>query len=311
MLSNMWLALFSGAVVAATPILFAATGEILTERSGVMNLGQEGMLLMGAVTGFITVVKTGSLALSILMVIIVGAVMGLLFAFLTVTLQANQVVSGLAFTLFGTGLSGFIGKSVNNTAVTNSFHKIEIPGLSSIPFLGNMFFKQDLMVYALYIIIFCTWFYIFKTKAGMELRAIGENPGAADAVGINIFARRYLNTCIGGILAALGGAYITLAYSPMWRDGLTAGKGWIAIALVIFSTWNPVMAAVGALLFGGIEVFGLRLQALGIQIPSHFVSMLPYFFTVIVLIFATGNFRQKKQALSPKSLGEYYDREAR
>jgi simple sugar transport system permease protein len=300
----------SGIIVCAAPILFAAIGEIFTERSGVMNIGLEGIMLMGAVSGYIAGAVTSSLTTALIAAIAAGLLMGLLFAFFTVTLKANQIVCGLAMNLFCTGLSGFMGKSVSGISSSVSFAKLPIPLLSDIPLIGEIFFKQDLMVYILYLVLFISCFYIFKTKYGMELQTIGENPGAADSIGINVTRLRYIYTSIGGILAALGGAYLTLAYTPLWADGMTSGKGWIAVALVIFATWNPAIAALGALLFGGINLLALRLQLLDTAIPSYFINMLPYLCTIIVLILSTGNFR-KKIVLSPKALGEPYDREER
>lgn len=310
-MENLWLVSFlSAVIVAATPILYASVGEILSERAGVMNLGLEGVMLLGAVSGYIVVVRTQSLLYALLAVILVGLLIGLLFALLTVTLQANQTVCGLSVTIFGTGLSGFMGKLASSNATPEFFQKIAIPGLSRIPYIGPIVFRQDLLVYSLYVLVALAYFLIYRTRPGMKLRAVGENPNAADYVGINIYRLRYLYVCLGCILTAVGGAYISLAYSPMWIDGMTAGRGWIAIALVVFSGWNPLFAAAGALLFGGIDVLGLRFQAMGVSIPSHFISMLPYISTVLVLIVSTGSFGNKRSR-TPKALGTPYDRECR
>ena len=304
------IAVLSSAIISATPILSACIGEIFSQRAGVMNLGLEGIMLMGAVTGYLTCVGTKSLALSVLVALIVGAAFGFIYALLTVTLQANQVVSGLAMMTFGTGLSGFIGKAVAHAASSVKFNKIEIPGLSKIPFIGDIFFKHDLLVYILFLLVPITWFYIYKTRAGLKLRALGENPGALDADGVNVYRLRYIYIMLGCALVALGGAYLTLAYTPFWTEGMTAGKGWIASALVIFASWNPLMAALGALLFGGINVIGNYVQLYYPEIPTHFIAMLPYVCTIVVLIFSTGNFR-KKHSSSPAALTIPYDRESR
>lgn len=307
---RMFISLCASAVVFATPILYACIGEIFSQRSGIMNLGLEGIMLMGAVTGYITGIKTGSLTLSVLVALAVGAALGLIYAFLTVTLQANQVVSGLAMMTFGTGLSGFIGKSVSSLASTTKFTKFDIPLLSKIPILGDIFFKQDILIYALYILVVVSIIFIYKTRPGLKLRALGENPGSLDAGGVNIFTLRYAYVIFGCALVSLGGAYLTLAYTPFWTDGMTAGKGWIAAALVIFASWNPAIAAIGALLFGGIGVLGNFLQLQYPNIPTSFVGMLPYLCTIIVLIFSTGSFR-KKHNNTPAALCIPYDRESR
>lgn len=299
-----------GTIGAATPILYAATGEIISQRSGIMNLGLEGVMLMGAVSGYMVALNTSSLALGIFTVIVVGLLIGLLFAFLTVTLQADQVVSGLSITLFGTGLSGYIGKSASTSALDLHFPMLKIPLLGDIPVVGDVLFNQDLMVYVLYIIVIAACIFIYKTKWGMQLRTIGENPRAADTLGINVYRTRYIYACVGSVLTALGGAYLTLCYTPLWFDGMTAGKGWIAVALVIFSGWNPAIAAVGAILFGGISVLSLRLQLIDTAISSHFISMLPYLCTVAVLLIFT-NKRSRGRNPSPSSLGQPYDRESR
>ena len=301
----------SSTIIASIPILFAAVGEVFNQRSGTMNLGLEGVMLMGAVSGYVAVVKTGSLGIAVLCALGAGLLMGLLFGFLVITLQADQTVCGLSITLFGTGLSGYIGKAVSGVASSKIFQPVAIPLLSEIPVLGPVLFKQDILVYVMYIVVAASCFYIYKTKHGLILRSLGENPGAVDALGIDVFRLRYIYTCLGSMLAALGGAYLTLVYTPVWADKMTSGKGWIALALVIFSTWNPALAAVGAVLFGGINVLALRLQVAGVAVPSQFLNMLPYLCTILVLILTTGNFGGKRKSASPKALGQPYDREAR
>lgn len=298
------------AVTAGTPILFAALGEVLTERAGILNLGVEGMMLMGAVTGFITVVITGNLFFAVLGAMVAAGLLALVHAFLSITLKANQVVSGLALTIFGTGFSGFLGKEYVGTPVPLAFGKWEIPILSEIPFLGPILFKQDTLVYLSYFLVLALWIFLYKTRPGLHLRGIGENPAAADAVGVNVFGLRYLYVVFGGMLAGLGGAYLSLAYAPSWLEHMTAGRGWIAVALVIFATWNPARALLGAYIFGGIDALGFRMQALGIVIPSFFLKMLPYLFTILVLIIVTRETSKRKAAV-PAALGIPYDRQER
>lgn len=294
----------------AAPLLYASLGELLSERSGILNLGLEGIMLIGAITGYMTGMNTGSLGLGVLAALGAGALVGVVYAFLTVTMQANQTVCGLALVIVGTGVSGFLGKSVYGHTSTVVFGKIAIPGLSQIPLLGPILFNQNLLVYALYVIVPVMTVYIYKTRPGLALRALGENPAALDAVGFHVHVIRYVHVIIGCAMVSLGGAYITLAYTPNWNTGMTAGKGWIAAALVIFSGWKPINALFGAILFGGVEVLGLRLQLMGVQISSFFISMLPYICTVVVLILSTGNFRKKKSP-APAALGQHYDREDR
>lgn len=306
----MIISILAAAVTAGTPLLYAALGEIITERAGVLNLGVEGMMLAGAVTGFMITVSTGNPWLGALVAILAGGAIALIHAVLCVTLQANQVVSGLALTIFGTGLSGYLGKSYIGIPAPKTFSKFAIPALSDIPLIGPVLFNQDALVYCSYLIVPIIWFYVYKTKHGLNLRAIGENPAAADAVGINVFALRYLYIIIGGMLAGLGGAYLSLAYAPAWLENMTAGRGWIAVALVIFATWNPLKAVGGAYLFGGVDALGYRMQVLGLDVSSFFLKMLPYVFTIIVLIFATTQ-TKKKHIGAPGALALPYDREER
>ncbi|MDY3747510.1 MAG: ABC transporter permease [Lachnospiraceae bacterium] len=302
--------ILASTISVAVIMLYATIGEIISQRAGIMNLGLEGIMLMGAVSAYFTVVHTHSLALAILTVIVVGALLGLIYAFITVTLQANQVVAGLAMMTFGSGLSGFIGNSITGVAANLKFESLPIPLLSKIPVIGKIFFSQNLLVYILYVIVAIVIVYIYKTRPGMTLRALGENPGALDAVGINVFALRYVYCIVGTILVAMGGAYMSIAYSNSWQEGMTGGYGWIAAALVVFSAWNPAMAVVGSVLFGFISIIGNYMQAYFPFIPVKFVAMLPYIFTIIVLILTTGNFR-KKHTEAPAALCVPYDRESR
>lgn len=298
------------AITAGTPILFAALGELLAERSGIINLGVEGMMLVGAVCGFIFAIKTGDPWLGVLAALIGGGLMALIHAFLTVTLQANQVVTGLALTIFGTGLSGFLGKPYIGIPVENAFKPMELGILSEIPFIGPIFFQQDQLVYLSYVIVPLLWFLIYRTRPGLNLRAVGENPASADSLGVSVYKVRYLYVTLGGMFAGLGGAYLSLAYAPTWLENMTAGRGWIAVALVIFATWNPLRAMIGSYIFGGIDAFGFRAQAMGIVIPSFFLKMLPYIFTILVLIVVTRKAMANRIG-APAALGLPYDREER
>lgn len=300
----------AAAIVYAVSILYAAIGETFSQRAGIMNLGVEGIMLMGAVSGFLTVYSTNNLVLALLAVILVGALLGLVFAFLTITLRADQTVCGMAFLIFGSGLSGFIGKNVTGIASAVKFEKIDIPLLSKIPVIGDIFFKQDLLVYLIYLIVPLSIFYIYRTRPGMILRALGENPAAVDAAGINVFALRYAYVIFGCAMTAISGACISLSYTNFWNEGMTGGKGWIAFSLVAFSGWNPAGAALGALLFGAISILGINMQIYLPGIPSQFYGMLPYVATVVALILTTGNFR-RKHTEEPAALCQKYDREDR
>ncbi|MZP30107.1 ABC transporter permease [Heliobacterium undosum] len=308
--TSMWISLLATGVIAGTPILFAALGEILTERAGILNLGVEGMMLVGAVTGFLVTHSAQNEWIGLAMATVAGGLMALIHAFLCITLRANQVVSGLALTIFGSGLSGYLGKNLIGVPLANTFKPVPIPGLSEIPVIGEILFKHDVLVYISYALIALIWFFLFRTKAGLELRAVGENPAAADAAGINVFATRYACVIAGGMLAGIAGAYLSLAYAPSWLENMTAGRGWIAVALVIFGMWNPVRAFFGSFFFGTIDVLGFTMQTLGIQIPSFFLKMLPYVFTIVVLIVVTRETKTRRVA-SPEALGLSYNREER
>ncbi|TFG70605.1 MAG: ABC transporter permease, partial [Anaerolineales bacterium] len=243
---------------AGTSLIYATIGETYTERAGILNLGVEGMMLTGAVTAFATGYYTDSPVLGLGVAMCLGAVLATIHAFLTVTMRANQVVSGLSITLFGTGLASFLGERLGPESngqglvglVGPRFSPFKIPILSQIPIAGALF-KQDIMTYLLYILVPLAWFYLYRTRNGLNLRAVGENPQTADAMGINVGGLRYVYTILGGALIGLGGAHLSLAYAPGWAENITGGRGWIVIALVIFSMWNPARAVLGAILFGG------------------------------------------------------------
>lgn len=304
------ISILAAAITAGTPILYAALGEILAERAGVLNLGLEGMMLVGAVSGFMTAVKTSNPWLGVLAALLAGGVLALVHAFLTIHLRANQVVSGLALTIFGTGLSAFLGKPLIGIPAPQTFKPVAIPVLAQIPILGPVVFQQDYLVYLSYLLVPLLWFFLYRTRPGLHLRAVGENPAAADAMGVGVYALRYMYVAIGGMLAGVAGAYLSLAYAPTWLENMTAGRGWIAIALVIFAMWDPVRALLGSYLFGGVDALGFRIQAVGALIPSFFLNMLPYIFTILVLILATRQ-GSRRGALGPGALGLPYDREER
>tara|TARA_R110000787_G_scaffold16622_76_gene52221 strand:- start:74445 stop:75368 length:924 start_codon:yes stop_codon:yes gene_type:complete len=270
-------------IAAATPLVFAATGELVTEKSGVLNLGVEGMMLLGAVSGFATTVATGSPALGVVAGALAGIVMSLLFAFLTLTMLANQVASGLALTLFGVGLSALIGQDFVGTPM-DALPKLAIPVISDIPLIGPVLFGHDPLVYLSVALVGAVYWFLNHSRGGLVLRAVGENHHAAHAIGYNVIGIRYLAVMFGGAMSGIGGAYLSLAYTPMWIENMTAGRGWIALALVVFATWKPGWVLIGAYLFGGVTIAQLHVQGLGVDIPSQFLSMLPYLATIVVLV---------------------------
>jgi general nucleoside transport system permease protein len=309
MTSLMILGFLAATIQAGTPLLLAASGEMMAERCGIMNLGLEGMMLVGAVSGFLVTVVSGNHWLGVLAALGAGAVMALIHAFISITLRGNQVVSGLALTIFGTGLSSFLGKNFVGTPLQQRFNPIPIPVLAKVPGLGPVLFQQDAIVYLSFILIPLLYLLLFRTSWGLALRAAGENPTAADASGINVVLIRYLNTIGGGALAGLGGAYLSLVFAPSWMDGMTAGRGWIAVALVIFGMWSPFKVMAGAYLFGGVEALTFRLQTMGVIVSPFFLQMLPYVLTILVLVLAVQ--RHGLEAGPPTALGTAYDREER
>jgi len=300
---------------AGTSLLYATVGEILTERAGILNLGVEGIMIVGAVTGFAAAYHTKQVWVGVGVAMLAGAAMASIHAFLSVSLRAEQVVSGLALTIFGTGLANYLGQRLGPGGaplvgmVGPKFTPVSLSGLAEIPVLGKSVFNQDILTYATYLLVPLLWFFLNRTRPGLHLRAVGENPQTADAMGVNVAGIRYLYTIVGGMLIALGGAHLSLAYTPGWTEGLTAGRGWIAVALVIFATWDPVRAVVGAILFGGINAVQFRMQAAGTTIPAAFLNMLPYAFTIVVLVFVTWWEGIRKRVGAPAALGLPYARE--
>jgi len=301
---------------AGTSLIYGTIGETYTERSGILNLGVEGMMLSGAVAAFATAYYSDSVWLGLLAAAVMGALLASIHAFLTVTMRAQQVVSGLSITIFGTGLASFLGERLgpesNNYNLVGMvgprFSSIEIPLLNDIPILGA-FFRQDILTYFLFILVPAAWYYLYKTRSGLNLRAVGENPQTADAMGINVIRTRYIYTILGGALVGLGGAHLSLAYAPGWTENITGGRGWIVIALVIFAMWNPARAVLGAMLFGGINAVQFRLQAGGTTIPSAYLNMLPYVMTILVLVAMTWWETLSHLVGAPAALGQPYMRE--
>ena len=302
--------ILAAAVRSGTPVLYATLGEILTERAGIMNLGLEGVMLVGAYAGFSVTKSTGNPWLGLLAAALAGALLVTVHAFACIHLGANQVVSGLALTLCGTGLSSLLGRASIGETI-RGLGPLPLPGLSQIPFLGPVFFRHDPLVYVSYLLTACLCWFLFATRSGLNLRAVGENPRAADAMGLPVARIRYLYTLVGGALAGLGGAYLSVVYTQMWVEGMTAGRGWIALALVIFGIWNPLRAALGSYLFGGVEALQLRIQAAGTSVPAPLLLMLPYLLTILVLLFIS--IRKGRGILlgAPAALGVPYRREER
>ncbi len=301
-----FITILATAIRAAAPVIYAAVREIFAERSGVLNLGVEGMMLVGAVSGFIMAVKTGNPWAGVLVAMLAGGLLSLIHAFLTITLHADQVVSGLALTIFGIGLSSFMGQ--NYVGVQGpQFSAVHIPFLTDLPVLGQILFSHDILVYLTFLLVPASAYFIHKTRPGLHLRAVGEDPATADVMGISVARTRYIYTFVGGVFAGLGGAALSLAYTPGWTEGMSGGRGWIAIALVIFAFWEPWRAMLGAYLFGGVQALQFNLQTIGITIPTYFLNMLPYLFTILVLVFATGE-RMRRHLGAPAALGIPYIR---
>ncbi|PJE34457.1 ABC transporter permease [Pseudooceanicola lipolyticus] len=295
--------LVASLMVAATPILLAAIGELVTERAGVLNLGVEGMMITGAICGFAMAVNTGSPTLGFLGAAAGGALLSLLFALLTQFALANQVASGLSLTLFGLGLSSLLGQSYGGQNPPRSY-RLDIPGLSDLPFFGRAFFQHDLMVYLSLLIVLGVWALLKYTRLGLVLRAVGENHEAAHALGYKVVAIRVAAIAFGGACAGLGGAYLSLVRVPQWTDGMTAGAGWIALAIVVFASWKPWRALLGAYLFGGVTVLQLNLQAAGVNVPVQLLSMSPYVITILVLVVISA--RSAGAGAAPASLGRMF-----
>lgn len=291
-------------ITASTPLVLASAGELVTERSGVLNLGVEGMMVMGAVGAFAVTQMTGSPMLGVLAGIAIGALVSLLFGFLTLTLVANQVATGLALTILGLGLSGMLGEPYVGVQGIK-LEPIAIPGLSAIPFVGPVLFNQDIIFYFSILLIVALQWFLFRTRAGLVIRSIGDNHGSAHALGLNVIGIRYLTVMFGGACAGIAGAHLSLVYTPQWVENMTAGRGWIALALVVFASWRPFRLLIGGYLFGAVSIGQLHAQAFGIAIPAQFLSAMPYVATVLVLIVISRN-RRMTLINTPASLGKSF-----
>lgn len=296
--------LLSSLMVASVPILLAALGELVVEKSGVLNLGVEGMMIMGAICGFITAVHSGSPLLGFVGGAAGGAVLSLVFAFLTQSLLANQVATGLALTLFGLGLSSLMGQNYNGIKPPPTPH-VPLGPLKDIPVLGPILFDHDAMVYISIALVALVWWVLRSTRLGLVIRAVGESHDAAHSLGYKVNLIRLGAITFGGAMAGLGGAYVSLVRVPQWVDGITAGAGWIALAIVVFASWKPWRVLLGAWLFGGITVLQLNLQAAGSRIPVEYLSMSPYLVTILVLVIMSSG-RGKAALNAPASLGQNF-----
>ena len=291
-------------ITASTPLLLAATGELITEKSGVLNLGVEGMMLIGAIAAFATASTTGSIFLAILVGAFSGAAVAGVFGVLTLTFLANQVATGLALTIFGIGLSALIGTNFVGVAL-EPLPKLNIDGLSTIPVVGKILFGQDVLVYLSLVLITGVAYFLARTRQGLILKAVGESPDSAHSLGYSVLTVRYMAVLFGGFMSGLGGAYLSLAYTPLWAENMTAGRGWIALALVVFGTWRAGRVAFGAYLFGAITILQLHFQGWGLDIASQFMTMLPYVATIVVLVLIS---RDKTKILinAPQSIGKVF-----
>ena len=274
-------------LISTTPLVFAGIGELVTEKSGVLNLGLEGLMLVGAVTGFITLVLTGNYFYSLFLSIISGVILSGIFAFLVLNLMTNQIATGLALTIFGIGLSAMLGKKFAGTP---------IDGLNPYYFIVISF-----------LLVFLVSYFLSKTKSGLIVRAVGENHNSAYALGYNVVKTRYLTIIFGGVMSSLAGYYISICYAPMWQEGMTAGRGWIALALVVFATWKPWRLLVGAYIFGGVAIMQMNLQAIGVKLPGQFFNMMPYIATLIVLVFISSN-KVRLKLSAPSCLNIPYEK---
>ena len=309
--------LLASGILYGTPLLIAALGELLAERSGVLNLGVEGMMLMGAVCGYWTSQSVGGpdvLALAVAVVVagLAGLAMSLIHAVVTITLGGNQIVSGLALTIFAgaAGLSSYLGAefSIGGDQARHAITKLDVLGLGDLPIVGPLLFDNSAMVYLSWLLTIAVAYYLYRTRIGLHLRAVGEDPASADAMGINITRYRYAHVLAGGFLAGVAGATFSLAINQNWADGLTRGSGWIAIALVIFAFWRPGLVLIGAYMFGTVSSLGFTLQSRGVHLPSELFSALPYVMTVVVLVLVSTVWVRGRFG-APHALGTHYSRE--
>jgi general nucleoside transport system permease protein len=289
-------------LVAGTPLIYAALGELVAEKSGVLNLGIEGMMLVGAITGFITASHTHSVWIGVGAGMTAGACLSAVFAFVAITLQANQVAAGLALAIFGTGLSSLLGKGYTGTSLVVEPSPIAA-AINQIPVVGPLLTQLHPLVYLSWVLFAAVSYFLYKTKAGLVLRAVGESPASAHAIGYPVVRIRYLATIFGGAMAGIAGAYLSTVYTPLWTEGMTAGRGWIALALVVFATWRPARVLFGAYLFGGVTTAQLFAQGAGVPVTPELMSALPYLATIVVLVLITRN-RTLVRLNAPAALGQ-------
>jgi ABC-type uncharacterized transport system permease subunit len=308
--------LLTAGVLYGTPLVIAALGELLTERAGILNLGVEGMMLMGAVTAFLTSQHVGgptwsAILISVLVAALAGLLMALIHAFASITLRVSQIVSGLALAILGgaVGLSTFVGQAGDLTGhpARHVLKPVDVLGLADAPVVGPLLFHHNLLVYVSWVLVVLIALYLNRTRFGLHLRSVGEDPHAADAMGVNVVRYRYVHTLVGGALAGVAGSFYSLAIAPNWNAGMTAGAGWIAVALVIFAFWKPSLILVGAYLFGTVSSLGFTLQARGVTLPPEVFSALPYLVTIVVLVVASA--RARGRLSGPAALGVPYSRE--
>ena len=295
------LATLTAAVAQGTPLLITALGEIMTQRSGVLNLGLEGMMLIGAAASFIALVNTNSLILAVLIGALCSGLLALVHAFLSITCRVHQVICGLALNIFAGGLSGYLGKDYNGIAAPKVLPSFRIPLLADIPYVGEIFFNQNLLVYLSYALVIGLTYMIFHTQTGLKLRACGENPAAAYSMGVNVNRTRYIYVVLGGMLAGIGGSFLILSTVPSWVENMTGGRGWIALAIVTCAMWKPGAAMVAAYVFGGVEALAYQLQAVSVNVSPVLLKMMPYAATVVVLV-AVSIANRDKGAAGPEAL---------
>ena len=291
-------------LAAGTPLVFAALGELVVEKSGVLNLGVEGMMLVGAIASFIVTAHTQSPWLGLAAGALAAAGLSVIFAVVALTLRANQVATGLALSLFGVGLSAFIGRDYSSVVI-EGIQPLSIPALSGIPVVGRLLFGHNPLVYLSLALFAGVQWFLYHTRTGLVLRAVGESPQSANAIGYRVIAIRYAAVVFGGACAGLGGAYLAIAYTPSWVEGMTAGRGWIALALVVFATWKPSRVVIGAYLFGSVTLAQFQAQAAGVAIPSQLLAMLPYVATIVVLAIISRD-ATTIRLNAPASLGKPY-----
>lgn len=289
---------------AGTPLVFAALGELVVEKSGVLNLGVEGMMLLGAVAGFIAAAETDNVVVAALAGMAAGSGAALVFGFLTLSLQANQVATGLALTIFGIGISAFLGLDYTSVAV-EGLAGVHVPVLSDLPVVGPLLFSLDPLIYVSFLVFAGITVFLYRSRPGLVLRAVGESPHSAHALGYPVIRIRYAAVLFGGAMAGLGGMYLSVVYTPVWVEAMTAGRGWIALALVVFATWRPARVLVGAYLFGGVTIIQFHIQGAGADISSQVLSMLPYLATIAVLVVISRD-ATKIRLNAPASLAQAY-----